>query len=448
MDGAAFPELHSIVAASDDPRIWVFAEWIGPDFAAKTEDGMWSPYYHALLYNLTDDAVFACPEDTTWLLVTNGDNEYADSFLARAAAEAARGSADVVAFDFYSRYQRPTAPQCDRLATLPAPAPACKRNRLAWCHTDLGAYVLRYARFLRERRGFGAGARAVAAPDLGAEHADGLLAAALAADGWAAAHVTDACLFSHSPSPQACAWGGGVWDDRDMMTWQAGGGACVSRQDLDWIMEHDPGAEVVAVALSSDGDIAGRRRGGEERGGRVCGVGLCGRGARRAGGEVAGVLASDADGRVEGGECLHVMGRPPHASLLPEGTKISSWAFCGEGQAHSAFRGRAAPCLSCVLHRRPAQHDDTCSQYPILSCAGFGSAAGTTAVDAAGQLTIQCIRRRDYLSEEVWGGGHGLGAEHYTPAGSHPVMVKGSGIKSGQAKKQGTRQRLINEGGA
>ncbi|KAL6776261.1 hypothetical protein ACKKBG_A20435 [Auxenochlorella protothecoides x Auxenochlorella symbiontica] len=290
MDGAAFPELHSIVAASDDPRIWVFAEWIGPDFAAKTEDGMWSPYYHALLYNLTDDAVFACPEDTTWLLVTNGDNEYADSFLARAAAEAARGSADVVAFDFYSRYQRPTAPQCDRLATLPAPAPACKRNRLAWCHTDLGAYVLRYARFLRERRGFGAGARAVAAPDLGAEHADGLLAAALAADGWAAAHVTDACLFSHSPSPQACAWGGGVWDDRDMMTWQAGGGACVSRQDLDWIMEHDPGAEVVAVALSSDGDIA-----------------------------------------------------------------------------------------------------------------GFGSAAGTTAVDAAGQLTIQCIRRRDYLSEEVWG---------------------------------------------
>lgn len=91
MDGAPFPELHSIVAGSDDPRIWVFAEWvrswgpgvqqgscstsqvcscrrqchpparilpqIGPDFAAKTEDGMWAPHYHGLLYNLTDDAV-------------------------------------------------------------------------------------------------------------------------------------------------------------------------------------------------------------------------------------------------------------------------------------------------------------------------------------------------------------------------------------------------------
>lgn len=28
MDGYPFEELHRIVAEADDPRIWVFAEWV------------------------------------------------------------------------------------------------------------------------------------------------------------------------------------------------------------------------------------------------------------------------------------------------------------------------------------------------------------------------------------------------------------------------------------
>jgi hypothetical protein len=62
--------------------------------------------------------------------------------------------ADLVAVDFYSRYQRPTAPSCERFAAAPG-APACKTNRLRWCHTDLGANVVSYQRFLAEGRRFG-----------------------------------------------------------------------------------------------------------------------------------------------------------------------------------------------------------------------------------------------------------------------------------------------------
>lgn len=57
LDGQPFPELHSIVAEANDSRIWVFAEWIGSTYAAKTQEGFWAPHYHGYLYNLTDDAV-------------------------------------------------------------------------------------------------------------------------------------------------------------------------------------------------------------------------------------------------------------------------------------------------------------------------------------------------------------------------------------------------------
>lgn len=62
--------------------------------------------------------------------------------------------ADLVAVDFYSRYQRPTAPSCERFAATPG-APACKPNRLRWCHTDLGANAISYQRFQKEGRRFG-----------------------------------------------------------------------------------------------------------------------------------------------------------------------------------------------------------------------------------------------------------------------------------------------------
>jgi len=58
------------------------------------------------------------------VLVTNGDNEYASTFLERLLAAP---PADAVAFDYYSRYQRPTGVPCERFAGDPN-APACKPN--------------------------------------------------------------------------------------------------------------------------------------------------------------------------------------------------------------------------------------------------------------------------------------------------------------------------------
>lgn len=59
------------------------------------------PGYHGRLYNLTDDAIRACPPDTRWLMVTNGDNRYDAG--AMAAVAAAPADSDVVALDYYSR---------------------------------------------------------------------------------------------------------------------------------------------------------------------------------------------------------------------------------------------------------------------------------------------------------------------------------------------------------
>jgi hypothetical protein len=50
----------------------------------------------------------ACPRATRWVVVTNGDNAYDPGFLRRLVAEGEGAGADTVAFDYYSRFQRPT----------------------------------------------------------------------------------------------------------------------------------------------------------------------------------------------------------------------------------------------------------------------------------------------------------------------------------------------------
>lgn len=62
--------------------------------------------------------------DHRWVLVTNGDNEYASTAF-ETITEAVM--ADVVAFDFYSRYQRVTGPRCERFARQQG-LPPCKVN--------------------------------------------------------------------------------------------------------------------------------------------------------------------------------------------------------------------------------------------------------------------------------------------------------------------------------
>ena len=125
LDGKPFDELALIVQEFEDDRIWSYAEWIGAQFTPHAEHG-WASGYHQQLYNLTDDAIRACPPTTEWVVVTNGDNEYADSFF-QTLLETAPDE-DLVAVDFYSRYQRPTGPPCTRFAAADG-YPPCKPNK-------------------------------------------------------------------------------------------------------------------------------------------------------------------------------------------------------------------------------------------------------------------------------------------------------------------------------
>ena len=52
----------------------------------------------------------ACPRNSRWLLVTNGDNEYDPNFLKDVIQHQ---DVDVLAYDYYSRFQRPTGKAWD-----------------------------------------------------------------------------------------------------------------------------------------------------------------------------------------------------------------------------------------------------------------------------------------------------------------------------------------------
>ncbi|DBB10253.1 TPA: hypothetical protein ACH3X3_001818 [Trebouxia sp. C0006] len=248
LDSRPFPDLAQILQQLDDDRVWVFAEWIGPDFAARS-GSQWVPTYHSMLYNLTDEAVRACPRSTKWVVITNGDNEYSSTLFEELDHHP---DADVVALDYYSRYQRPTAKPCERFSAEPG-KPACKQNLLRWCNTDLGANVLNWPRLIQENKRFSQ--LAPVACGLPAENYDGVLAQHLVDSNWTVHHVTDKCLYDHSPSPQSCARIKGVWDDSNNV-WE-GGGSCISQQEAAQKLLDDPaGLEQISLRLSSDDSLA------------------------------------------------------------------------------------------------------------------------------------------------------------------------------------------------
>lgn len=197
-----------------------------------------------------------CPPDTDWLVVTNGDNEYGAGFFQAVADMGRPGhTADIVAFDFYSRFQRITAPACARFYAWEG-SPACKRNRLRWCHTDLGANVMNYQRFVTERRRFG-GLQEAAGEGVSADHFDGVMASELFRGGWRAKVLEDVCLFNHEPSFHSCTWRGGVWDDRDVVSWSVAGGRCITPTEADQILATDLNAEEVIIVPSTDNRTEG-----------------------------------------------------------------------------------------------------------------------------------------------------------------------------------------------
>lgn len=245
MDNRPFPDLRHIVRDADDERIQVFAEWISARNQPRTNDGQqWAPEYHTRLYNLTDDAVRACPRDTQWLVVTNGDNEYDPSFLSVLVEQ--QGAAEVVAFDYYSRFQRPTGTPCERFAAGPG-LPPCKVNELRWCQTDLAANAYAWPRFVADDMRFG-----VLDSGHGANH-DGYMADVVRMRQWQVARVEGRCLVDHAPSPQTCAALEGVWDDTAAGTDAGAGGRCITASRAAKMLEQlGKEAEMVTLEVSHD----------------------------------------------------------------------------------------------------------------------------------------------------------------------------------------------------
>ncbi len=94
MDNRPFPDLRTLVRQANESRVSVYAEWISYKYEPKTADKQWSEGYHGKLYNLTDDAVRACPRHTHWVIITNGDNDYDARFMSevRRAGGCGRGA--------------------------------------------------------------------------------------------------------------------------------------------------------------------------------------------------------------------------------------------------------------------------------------------------------------------------------------------------------------------
>lgn len=185
-----------------------------------------------------------CNPSSKWVIITNGDNLYGKSFLAEIAAESAAHGADIIAFDFYSRYTRPTMPPCERFMNDERYKSNCKKNHLEWCHVDLGSVALNRPKFMEEERGFGSVNSTFYG--LNEEHNDGLLIGELVEQGWHVSKIENACPFVHSPSIQSCSWSGGIWDDRDI---KLGGGSCITPEEAQEILESDPNTEEVEIRV-------------------------------------------------------------------------------------------------------------------------------------------------------------------------------------------------------
>lgn len=260
LDSQPFTELPSILKAVADSRIRVFRQRVSDDYIAKAPDGNWRPQYHDVLYQATDDAIAACAPATQWVVVTNGDNQYDPGFVA--TIQSAAPDVGVIAFSYYSRYQRPTAKPCERFAAAPG-APPCKDNLLRFCQTDLAANVFNWRKLRAENRTF------AAMPGHGLGLNDGLLASALVAANWRVHRVADHCYVGHAPSPQLCSLeGGGAWDDRAYASFADAGGRCMAPAELRQLLaapERLGDVEVLNITLSADRTAFLARRPGSKR---------------------------------------------------------------------------------------------------------------------------------------------------------------------------------------
>jgi len=144
-------------------------------------------------YAATDWAIYhACPNNSRWLLVTQGDNEYSPTFLSHLNT-----TYDAVGFDWFSRYASAGTINPGRVVTPTKPCDElivgrCMVNIWIPGRNDLGTVVWNYERFTRENKGYGKFAPSCC-------H-DGAMAAEALNGGWKLLNIPD-CLYSHNPNP-------------------------------------------------------------------------------------------------------------------------------------------------------------------------------------------------------------------------------------------------------
>lgn len=209
--------------------------------------------FHQHLYNLTDMAIAQCSADAQWLLVTNGDNTYHETFFNHLDS-----SVDILAYDFYSRWYGsaasggPRRPPCDRLMAqdhLPAEAAynptlpyrqqtelsrnalSCKVNKLARNQTDLGANVINLKKWWNEGHRYSN----ILSND-GSQ--DGSTMEILTANRWTSKRISVTtnggatasgvrkCLYNHNPNYHSCI------AMNNAMRWDDGTHTCYHINDL------------------------------------------------------------------------------------------------------------------------------------------------------------------------------------------------------------------------
>jgi hypothetical protein len=197
---------------------------------------------------LTDLAIRACAGTTHWVVVTNGDNSFDTAFIPTLIS--VPETVDLVAFDWYSRYMRPTAAPCERFAAGPG-LPPCKENDVRFCNTDITANAFRYHRLTSEAVSFSL----VDVVALGLN--DAIVTEKVVRDGWEVLHIKATCLVNHAPNPQLCAARGGVWDDTHFAEISHAGGECISAEEGKERMRMSSVGSLEMVTINVTHDRAG-----------------------------------------------------------------------------------------------------------------------------------------------------------------------------------------------
>jgi hypothetical protein len=162
-------------------------------------------------YIVTDWAIRQCPNDTEWLIVTNGDNQYEPNSLNWVSAVLRNNvNADIIRMPFYSRYIHGDAAAQDRDADRPSDW-ICKESLSSSGSSsliDVSAIALRYRKVLLHDVYF---SQFWPEWSIGQDNA---LYAHLQNNGWTvynASRSQEPVHVMHNPNVVSCKKAGGIW---------------------------------------------------------------------------------------------------------------------------------------------------------------------------------------------------------------------------------------------